>query len=73
MVEIIRSTFELVNFEMPRRFPSGDTKEAVGFTRLELSSEVSWEIHIRESRADGWFVMLQEWRIPPGETARGLE
>lgn len=55
MVEIISSAFELVNFEMPERFPSGDTKEAVGFTRLELRSEVSLEIHIRKSRADGWY------------------
>lgn len=36
MVEIISSTFELVNFEMPERFPSGDTKEAL----QDWSSEV---------------------------------
>lgn len=73
MVEIIISTFELVTFETPERFPSGDTKEAVGFTRLELRSEVSLEIHIQKSGANGWYLTLQEWMLPPGERARGLE
>lgn len=41
----ISSTFELVNLEIPARFPSGDSKETVGFTRLELRGEVSVEMH----------------------------